>query len=236
MDEEADAITAFFEGLGVIESCRQRTYLDKAAKEHKFKGSCFIIFKEIEDCKKFVEDEEVKYKDTPLVRKWQADYLQEKKLEIEERKKSRNEKRQKQEVEKNEKKMEFPKGAVMHFSGILEGQSLTRENLKEHIAKSDTGVEVAFIDFNKGDLEGYIRFTKENAAIDYHKSLTDGKFEVNDISMVTKVLEGEEEDAFLKKSLESISKMRMKNKQSSRGKKRKGNFGGYGGPRSKQQK
>ena len=50
----------------------------------KFKGSIFLTFKTEEAAKGFVEKEE-KYKEGALLKKFQKDYLEEKKKEMDER-------------------------------------------------------------------------------------------------------------------------------------------------------
>lgn len=157
--------------FGPVESVIRRT-----DKGQKFKGSCFIVFKDLELAKKFVELESVKYKDTELVRKMQNDYYSDKRKENEERKRLQKEKKEAI-VKENAQKIEFPSGAILHFSGIPEGHEYTREELKEKMNES-SGFEVVYIDFNKGDLEGYARFGKENNAVDFFKTLTDGELEV----------------------------------------------------------
>lgn len=222
LEEQLNDILNFLEAYGPIESCIRRS-----TKDHKFKGSCFIIFKDIEKCKSFIEQESVKYKDTELIRKWQNDYLEEKKKEIEERKKIKKEKKANVE-DKPEKQLEFPKGAVIHFKGLEEGQTLTREELKEKV-KEVGGIDLAFVDFNKGDLEGYARFPEENNAVEFLKKLTDGELEVETFKLNLRLLEGEEEEEYLKKTSDTVIELRKKQKQSSRNnRKRKGNFGGHG--------
>lgn len=157
--------------FGPVESVIRRT-----DKGQKFKGSCFIVFKDLELAKKFVELESVKYKETELVRKMQNDYYSDKRKENEERKRLQKEKKEAI-VKENAQKIEFPSGAILHFSGIPEGHEYTREELKEKMNES-SGFEVVYIDFNKGDLEGYARFGKENNAVDFFKTLTDGELEV----------------------------------------------------------
>ncbi|KAG5876673.1 hypothetical protein JTB14_023428 [Gonioctena quinquepunctata] len=228
LDEEMDAILSFLEPYGPFESCSRR-----GTPDHKFKGSCFIVFKDVETCKKFVEAEDVKYKDVELIRKFQQDYWDDKKKEMDERKKAKKEKKGKIE-EKPEKKLEFPKGAVVHFSGIEEGQTLTREEMKDKI-KEAGDVEVAYIDFNKGDLEGYARFPGENNAVEFVKKLTDGELIADKLKLKFRVLEGEEQEKYLQKSSEAIIEMRKKMSGKFK-QKRKGNFGNQGGGHAKYKK
>lgn len=53
----------------------------------------------------------------------------------------------------------MPKNASLHMSKCPE--DLTREVIKEKV--EDMGVTVAYIDFNKGDTEGYIRLHEANS-------------------------------------------------------------------------
>lgn len=215
------------EPYGPVESVNRR-----ATKDHKFKGSCFIIFKDEETCKKFIELESVKYKETELIRKFQEVYFADKKKEIEERKRSKKEKKDKAD-DRQQKPIEYPKGAIIHFSGLEEGQTLTREEIKEKI-KEIGDVDVPYVDFTKGDLEGYVRFPEENSAVEFHKKLTDGEMEVEKFKLKTKVLEGEEEEAYLKKTSDAVLEIRKKQKQNSRNnRKRKGNFGDHGNHKNK---
>lgn len=189
-----------------------------------FKGSCFIIFKDAETCKKFVEAESIKYKDTELIRKFKNDYFEGKKKEIQEKRK--NNKKQKDEPTPANKIEEssFPKGAVLYFTGLSENQTISREEIKEQLKKIDDS-EIAYIDFNKGDTEGYIRFTAGNVAAEVFKKLPDGELEVGETKIKFKVLEGEEEENFLKKTADAVNKRRENSKK---GKKRKGNFSNFG--------
>ncbi|XP_060518051.1 la protein homolog [Cylas formicarius] len=224
-DETLNDILNFLEPFGPIESVIRRT-----TKDHKFKGSCFIVFKDLENAKKFVELESVKYKDTELLRKMQNDYHADKKKEIEERKKQKKEKKEAL-IGENAEKIEFPVGAIIHFKGISEGQSFTREEIKEKLGGA-SDLEVVYVDFNKGDTEGYARFAKENNAIEFLKALNEGELELGESKIKIRALEGDEEKEYLKKTSEVMARMRLKQKHT--GRKRKGNFGG--GQKSKAQK
>lgn len=218
-DEQLDAIVTFFEDHGPVESCVRRTYQDAATKEHKFKGSCFIIFKDVELCKKFVDADSIKYKDVELIRKWQENYLKEKKEEFENRKGARKQKQEAKAAKaKEENKIDIPKGTILHFTGIAEEQTVTREEIKEKIIER-CEMEPAFLDYKKGDTEGYVRMRNENDAIELHKKLTDGKLEIGEISLTLRVLQDEEEDEYLKKTADAVAEMRKR-----KGRKRKGNF------------
>lgn len=232
MDEELDSIVSFLEPYGPVDSCYRRTYIDKITKQHLFKGSCFIIFKDLETCKKFVEAESIKFKDTELIRKFKNDYFEEKKKEIQERQK-KNKKQKRDPLPTNAvEESTFPKGAILHFSGLKENQNVSREEIKEQLKKIDD-VEISYIDYNKGDTEGHIRFSKENAAVELFKKLTDGEMEVGDAKIKFKVLEGDEEKNFLKDTANAINKIRQNSK---RAKKRRGDKFGDSGPKNKTKK
>ena len=73
-------------------SVQMRNWADGKGKEkvYKFKGSIFLTFKTREAATEFVEAKEFQYKTSPLIRKWQKDYLAEKAEEIAARKKKGN--------------------------------------------------------------------------------------------------------------------------------------------------
>ncbi|CAH0557864.1 unnamed protein product [Brassicogethes aeneus] len=216
LDEQLNDIILFMEPYGEIDCVIRRTL-----KDHKFKGSCFIVFKNFDDCKKFVELESVKYKETELIRKFQNKYHEDKKKEIEERKKAQKEKKEANEKQQ-EKQIELPKAAVIHFTGIPEGTSVTREELKE-MAKEY--LEAQFIDFNKGDLEGHIRFPAEGDAKEFLKKVEDVEVKIGEVILKFRLIEGDEEVEYLKKTVENINKMRQ-NKKFGKGnfRKRRGGF------------
>lgn len=221
LDETLDNIVSFLEPYGPIESCMRRTNLDKTTKQYRFKGSCFIIFKDKEACKKFVDEESIKYKDTELIRKWKNDYLDEKKKEVQERRKSKKEEKNNTETVP-EHNFNFAKGAVLHFSGIEEDQALTREEIKDKI-KEVGEIDTSYIDYNKGDLEGHVRLPVEDSATEFYKKLSDGVLEIGKIKLKFRVLESTEEEEFLKKAANCITQIRQSKK--GKGKKRRGNFG-----------
>jgi lupus La protein len=218
LDESLNDIISFLEAHGPIDSCIRRS-----TKDHNFKGSCFIIFKDKETCQKFIDQDTVKYKDTELIRKWQTYYFAEKKKEYEDRIKSKKEKKQAK-LEEKCKQLEYPKGAAIHFSGIPEGKSLTREEIKEKIKEIDENATVSYVDFSKGDTEGHLRFSAENMAVEFLKKITDGEMEISEVKIKIRVLEGTEEEEYLKKTAEAVTKMREKAKLGKNNRKRKGHF------------
>lgn len=226
-DESLESVEKFIGTHGAFDSILMRSYKDKALKKQIFKGSIMVIFKDVESCKKFIEAEEIKFKDTPLIRKWQNDYMEEKKKERDERNEKKNKYKTK-EVNEDVKKMQFPKGAILHMTGFKD--DTFRETIKTKVGEIYDS-EIAYITFDKGDKEGYIRFIDENGAVDFIKKLGDKKLVIDEAEIVVRSLEGEEEQKFLDDLSDTLTKMRHQHKQSGRGRKRKG--GRDNGPRNK---
>merc|ERR1719400_2648083 len=91
-----------------VVSIQMRNYCEKKGKEKTwhFKGSVFITFKTGEAATEFVENKDFKYKDSPLVIKFQKDYFEEKSKENEARKKGKSFKgKDSVKTEKSRKKM-----------------------------------------------------------------------------------------------------------------------------------
>lgn len=231
LDHKLESILKYFEDSEYAhESVHMRHHFDKATKEYHFKGSIFVIFKDIDTCKKFIEAEEIKYNDKPLIRKWQADYLEEKKKEREERNSKRKNKKDKQ-TENDEPKHKFPKGTILFMEGFTKDDT-SREAIKSKVNEI-VGKEPAFVTFEKGQKEGYIRFSDENGAVDFASKLTDNKVEIDGNDITIRVLEGEEEEQFLTNLSQTLEKIRQNNKgNKNKGRKRKGGY--HDGPRSKQ--
>lgn len=238
-DETLDPIVAFLKPHGEIESCQRRTYQvlkskDDKEKETFFKGSCFIIFKTVEDCKKFIEAESIKYKEVELIRKWQEAYNKEKEEEMAQRR-NKKEKKSKQAEESVHKEIKVPHGAILQFGGITAEQEVSWEKIKEKVEELSKA-EVSYIDYKKGGLDGYVRFTAENGAADFFKTLDDAKLKIDDdVELTCKALESTEEEEYLKKVAAAMKerKQRKKNFGGKFNRKRKGGHFMNEGPRSK---
>ena len=81
-----------------------RNYIDRNSEAQGFKGSVLVVFKTKEIAEAFFTAPPVQYKKIYLIRKWYADYLEEKKQEIEERKAK---KQAKMDKNQNENKVSF---------------------------------------------------------------------------------------------------------------------------------
>ena len=220
-----------------------------------FQGSVFVTFKTKEDAEKFLAVESVKAtpeSEESLIRKWQADYFDEKQKEYEEKRKEKKEAKNKvkkakegaedaaSEDKASEDKDEgemLPKGSVLVFSGLNE--ETMREDIKAYL-ETEFGVEkeaVAFVYYQKGEPEAKLRFRNEGGAKAVKDKMDekpeDFKIEIKGATDVScKLLEGEDEEAFLKQCMEDLKNRHKGN----RGHKRKGGFnrgGGRGGKRAR---
>lgn len=236
-----DLLTFYSENDVTIVNINMRSYVDNKAKQRCFKGSCFLTFKTEEDCKKFVEAPEQKYNDIKLEKVLlHNDYFEMKAKEIEEKRNKNKNKKEKhaKQVEEKEAKVsmevaELPKGAVLKITGL--GDEITREIIKEklkddfcvNIARDDG--DIAFVTYNKGDPEAFIRFKTANYGKDLQGKITKkGKLTIQDKHVETSVLEGEEETKYLAAAIGEMKNQRLKSKNH----KRK-NFGRGGGGNAK---
>lgn len=142
--------------------------------------------------------------------------------------------------ENEQQKNSLPKGATIHLKG--EFKTMSREDIKSKI--SDLGYETAFIVFNKGDEEAYVRLQEENLAKNLlEKSGTE--IEIVGCKLTARLLEGEEEEKFLEKALADRNAYMKKCQQSRHGgrrgkggkfsRKRKSNAGDDESPPAKKQ-
>ncbi|XP_026756947.2 la protein homolog [Galleria mellonella] len=200
-----DDLLKFFKQYEEVENVLMRRYLDSHTKARHFKGSVFATFKTKEQAEKFVNSKPVKYNDTELLIHWQEEYVKLKQEEFAAKKAKKEQKKEKDaEAKADKEELKLPTGTVLHFS---EGDDkMTREDVKE--ALGALGADIAFIDFKVGDSEGWVRLTKENAAKEVSEKITDGKIKINEKSVVFRVLQDEEEKAYLKKTVEEMVKRR----------------------------
>merc|ERR1711872_257960 len=229
-----------------VVSIQMRNYCEKKGKEKvwKFKGSIFMTFKTEDAAKAFVAKEE-KYKEETLLKKFQKDYFEEKKKEMEEKKNKyqKKDKKPKSEgadgkeeaEEKQEEEFKLPKGSVLKLTGL--GGEITREDIKE-VLKDECSVnidkdggDIAFITYEKGEADAKIRFKTEGGSKAPAAAwVAKDKLEIKGMTIVGSLLEGEEEDQFLKDSAQDLKNRRNKN----RGQKRRGGgHHGHGGKRGR---
>ncbi len=246
-----DEMLDFFKPHGDVINVALRYYLDKRTNKRGFKGSLFLVFNTREGAEAFMAKDKIVYKEVEILRKWQEDYFEEKKQEVEESKRQRQERKDKvkaareatnkvkDEEEEDSEEPGLPKGAVLCLSEI--NAETRREDIKEALkAKYDVeNNEIAYVYFDKGDAEAKLRFREEDAAkmlSDKIAADEDEGLTVNGSRLTVGVLEGEEEKAFLSKCQEEMKKWKRDNRGGGRGRghKRRGGFrGGRGGKRQR---
>lgn len=224
LDTHLDVLQDFFETFGETESVVRRKDQRK-----NFKGSVFVTFRNEESAKKFLEAESVKFNETELEKRLlKNDYFQQKE---EERKKLQAEKQKKKDEatirqrqdEIKKAQNEMPKGAILNLKGIKDGTS--REEIK--VMLLDYG-PIAWIDFNKGDPECFVRYDQENKAtqvLERVKAVMKGEIKLNGAVLESRVLEGEEEAEKWKKMYEDSINRHNKNKNKMSKNKMKGRYG-----------
>lgn len=202
LDKEMDDYITFFAEYPNVTNIVVRKLLDKPTKTYKPKGSAFVTFTTKEQCEAFLNLEKVEHSGVELVRKWQTVYQEEKKSERKDSKQP-----------KDEFTIDLPKGAVLALEGL--GESTTRESIKAVV--EGLGGEVAFVDYSKGDPKGHVRLSVEGSGKTLFAKLEDGKFKVDDVEATAKLLEGDEEIAYLKQTVEQMKLRRKQASQRSRG-------------------
>ncbi|PZC80276.1 hypothetical protein B5X24_HaOG214975 [Helicoverpa armigera] len=216
-DSTLDELLKHFRQFETVENIIMRKYQDRSSKKRLFKGSIFVTFKTREQAEKFMEGKPHSYQDTELLILWQDDYIVKKQEEYASKKEQKDKKNKDKEQHVEKEELKLPTGTVLHFS---EGTAqMKREDIKE--ALSTIGADIAYIDFNIGDKEGWVRLTKENTAKGIAEKMTDNKMKIAEADVVFKVLEGEEETLYLQKTVEEMAKRRknMKNFKSNKGRK-----------------
>lgn len=189
-----------------------RKYHEKATKKYLFKGSCFVTFSKQEECASFVEKEKVEYKENELIRKYKTAYLEEKKAERikEDQKRHKNKK-------EDTRDLVLPSGAVLFLEGFPKESGVTREDIKETM--NDLAVaEVAFVEFNKGDEKGHVRFAEENDATKVFEKFNECKISIKENEVTGRVLEGDEEREFLRNAIENMKARRNNSNKNRHGK------------------
>merc|ERR1719402_1337866 len=216
-----------------VVSIQMRNYCEKKGKEKvwKFKGSIFLTFKTEEAAKAFVEKEEKKKEMDERRNKFGKSQSKKPKAEGDDCK---------EEVEvKQEEEFTLPKGSVLKLTGL--GGEITREDIKEVLKDQCSvnidkdGGDIAFITYEKGEAEAKIRFKTEGGAKAPAAAwAAKDKVEIKGMTVVGSLLEGDEEDQFLKDSAQDLKNRRNKNKGQKFGQKRRGGgHHGHGGKRGR---
>jgi len=168
---------------------RKRADIKGKKKVWHFKGSVFISFKTEEGAKEFVDNKGFKYKDFPLVIKFQKNYFEEK---AKDKDKEARKKRKRNRI-------------ILKLTGL--GGEISREDIKDmlkhkfSVNTDKIGGDIAFVDYERGAAEAKIRFKAKN----YAKSIAEKwvrmkKVKIQGATIVGSLLEGKEEEKFLAKS------------------------------------
>ncbi|CAJ0923897.1 unnamed protein product, partial [Ranitomeya imitator] len=201
-DTTLDEIKEWLEGKALIENIQMRRTLQKT-----FKGSIFIVFETEEASKKFLENKDLKFKDSDMIILSKDEYIAKKNEErkhkhSEAKAKSKQEKAdaQKQAEEAEMKSLDEQIGCLLKFSGELDNMT-SREDIH---ALFQTHGEIKWIDFSRGAKEGIILF-KSNAkeALEKAKAANDGNLQLKKKDVTWEHLEGDVEKAALKKIMEN---------------------------------
>nr|SVE83886.1 EOG090X0CQA [Daphnia pulex] len=243
-----DKLLEFFKSFPTVLNIKMRYYKTKDDMS-KFKGSITVTFATRDEAAKFISLESVKYNDYTLQRQWSAEWEKEKEHEFEERKK-RKEKREKntdengngdkgddKESVKNEK-IVLSRGTVLKLVNLPSG--IDRDVIKQ--AFSTYPADIAHVEITP-ESTAFVRLRGENDGKLVLDKLTDKKISIKDSSVEVSLLEGEEEETYLKKAEENVNnRVNMggrggfRGRGGGRGRGRGGRGGGRGGYKGKDRK
>jgi lupus La protein len=212
-------VEALFAPYGKVVSVRMRRWSGEDGTRH-FKGSVFVEFDTAEAADRVVADSytikvrDVDEEDGDLVEKelivMSVDSYFEKKR-VESRERSKKFKEKKATLRAAERtgggdgksgkagqngsapavKREFVKGLILRFTGV--GETTSREDLKEVIEAHGS---IAWIDFERGAVEGHVRFTTEGAAAKAAAELPQTAVAICGKVPEYSVLDGDEEGSY----------------------------------------
>lgn len=213
LDSDMNLLIDFFKGYDKVVNIVMRKYHDKGTKEYKFKGSVFATFATKDQADVFLKLEKVEHKEVALIRKWQDTYNEEKREERTAHKKKKEAAKEEEEKEK----IDLPKGAIINLDGF--DPEATREIIRDALADVIGTNTIAFIEFEKGQTSGHVRFNEEGSAKGIVEKLEDGKVKINEKDIKVRVLEGEEEEEYLKEQVNNIRERRQAFNQRYKGRK-----------------
>uniref|UniRef100_A0A182QIZ7 Lupus La protein n=1 Tax=Anopheles farauti TaxID=69004 RepID=A0A182QIZ7_9DIPT len=229
-----DELVEFFEPHEKVTNIVMRKYHDKPTKKYLFKGSVLVTFVNKEQCEKFLAQGPYKYKGKELICKMQNDYYESKKEEIKQRADKIEERRRKKEEGNNALLAQLPTGACVFLEGF--GKETTRESIKAAILALDDTLEFAYIDFQKGDERGYVRFNKADAGKQLLEKLTDNKIKIDDVEITAELLVDDKETEYLKKIAEEQAKRKANAKNKGRGNRGNNNRNNHSGGNNKRKR
>nr|SVE86367.1 EOG090X0CQA [Daphnia similis]SVE86995.1 EOG090X0CQA [Daphnia similis]SVE87617.1 EOG090X0CQA [Daphnia similis] len=203
-----DKLLDFFQSFQTVVNIKMRYFKTKDDCS-KFKGSVNVTFATKEDASKFMSLDSVKYNDYTLQRQWSAEWEKEKEQEYEDRRK-RKEKKIAQEngnatkpddkVKEEKEKIVLSRGAVLKLVNLPSG--IDRDAIKQ--AFSTYPADIAHVEITP-DNTAFVRLRGENDGKLVLDKLENKKISVNDASVEVSLLEGEEEETYLKKAEDNVN-------------------------------
>jgi hypothetical protein len=118
-------------------------------------------------------------------------------------------------------------GAIIHIKNL--NNEATRENIKELF---DNHATVRYIDYNKGLVEAYVRFTEAGKAAEALAKATEttgGVLTFHGVELEARVLAGEEEEEYWRQIVRKLAESRGNRKNGGGRNNRRGGAGGRGG-------
>lgn len=181
-----------------------------------FKGSVFLEFATPEEAEAFAANK-LKLNEVEMVALTKAAYLDQK---MQERNAQKKAKAEGASSSSTSAPKEIPKGCILRIEGI--GAGASREDLTSICGQFG---EIAYVDFQRDLSDGFVRFADPESAKKALATLTEAKTEFKGAVPTLRLLEGEEEELYIAKSIEA---MKEKYQQKNRNKGGKGGRGGKG--------
>nr|SVE80362.1 EOG090X0CQA [Daphnia magna] len=203
-----DKLLDFFKSFPTALSIKMRYFKTKEDCS-KFKGSITATFSTKEEASKFMALESVKYNDYTLQRQWSAEWEKEKEQEFEERQKRKAKKitqengnvtKPDDNVKEEKEKIVLSRGAVLKLVNLPSG--IDRDAIKQAFATYPA--DIAHVEITP-DSTAFVRLRGENDGKLVLDKLENKKICVNDASVEVSLLEGEEEETYLKKAEDNVN-------------------------------
>ncbi|CAF0921241.1 unnamed protein product [Rotaria sordida] len=222
-DVTLDKLLEFFENYGATDNIQMK----KEFKTKQFNGSVCVIFPNDEKAQEFVQYSKqtpIKYNNELILEcSLQIDYFKDKSIElITNEKQIKKDKKQQDLNKKTNEHLEKLNnenllGALIHLAGIP--TDTTRELIK---AKFNPFTKMPWIDFNKGDIEAWVRLNEANTAkyvLEKVLEAENGRLIIENNEIICRIVEGEEEEQFWKQANEKRAAQRtQKNERYNNGK------------------
>ncbi|CAF3760262.1 unnamed protein product [Rotaria sordida] len=222
-DVTLDKLLEFFENYGATDNIQMK----KEFKTKQFNGSVCVIFPNDEKAQEFVQYSKqtpIKYNNELILEcSLQIDYFKDKSIElITNEKQIKKDKKQQDLNKKTNEHLEKLNnenllGALIHLAGIH--ADTTRELIKE---KFNPFTKMPWIDFNKGDIEAWVRLNEANTAkyvLEKVLEAENGRLIIENNEIICRIVEGEEEEQFWKQANEKRAAQRtQKNERYNNGK------------------